>query len=153
MVETAAFGRINEARLVDSLRSAGALTFSAVAEAESKVVGHAAFSPVKIEDERGSFEALALAPVAVLPTWQRKGVGSALLKWSLDECRRLGHKLVIVVGHPEYYPRFGFVPATPGGIRCPFDVPSEAFMLLELQPGALAGRTGTIKYRPEFNDV
>lgn len=153
MVETAAFGRINEARLVDSLRSAGALTFSAVAEAESKVVGHAAFSPVKIEGERGSFEALALAPVAVLPTWQRKGVGSALLKWSLDECRRLGHKLVIVVGHPEYYPRFGFVPATPGGIRCPFDVPSEAFMLLELQPGALAGRTGTIRYRPEFNDV
>jgi putative acetyltransferase len=153
VVETAAFGRINEARLVDSLRSAGALTFSAVAEAESKVVGHAAFSPVKIEDERGSFEALALAPVAVLPTWQRKGVGSALLKWSLDECRRLGHKLVIVVGHPEYYPRFGFVPATPGGIRCPFDVPSEAFMLLELQPGALAGRTGTIRYRPEFNDV
>ena len=117
-VETAAFGRTGEARLVDGLRAAGALVFSGVAEVGGKIVGHIAFSPVRIEGERGSFVAIALAPMAVHPQWQRKGIGSALIRWSLDECRRNGHELVIVVGHPNYYPRFGFVPAMPLGIRC-----------------------------------
>jgi len=93
---------------------------------------------------------MALAPVSVRPEWQRKGIGSALIRWSLDECRRDGHELVIVLGHPDYYPRFGFVTAMPLGVRCPFEVPSEAFMLLELRQGALAGRNGTVRYRAEF---
>jgi putative acetyltransferase len=138
-VESAAFGR-----------AAGALAVSALAEVDGKIVGHVAFSPVRIEDDQESLDALALAPMAMLPKWQQKGIGSALLRWSLDECRRGGHKLVIVLGHPKYYPRFGFIPAMPFGVRCPFEVPSEAFMLLELRPGALAGREGTVRYRPEF---
>jgi putative acetyltransferase len=112
-VETAAFGRTGEATLVDSLRAAEALILSGVAEAEGRIVAHIAFSPLSIEGERGSFEAIALAPMAVHPQWQRKGIGSALIRWSLDECRRDGHELVIVVGHPDYFPRFGFIPALP----------------------------------------
>ena len=149
-VETAAFGRPGEAALVDSLRAAGALMLSGIAEIGGEIVGHIAFSPVRIEGGPEIFEALALAPVAIHPNWQRKGVGSALIRWSLDECRRVGHELVIVLGHHQFYPRFGFVPAMPLGVRCPFEVPSEAFMLLELCPGALAGRTGMVRYRPEF---
>lgn len=152
-VETAAFRRPVEAALVDNLRDACALPLSAVAEIAGRVVGHIAYSPVTIESERGSFNVLGLAPLAVHPDWQRQGIGSALIRWSLSECAFDGHALVIVIGHPEYYPRFGFVPAMPLGIRCPFEVPTEAFMLLELQPGALAGRTGTVCYRPEFDRV
>ena len=152
-VETTAFGQPNEAALVDALRKARALTLSGVAEFSGKIVGHIAFSSVEVEGGRETFDALALAPVAVHPDWQRKGIGSALIRWSLDECAQDGHSLVIVVGHHEYYPRFGFVPAMPLGIRCPFEVPSEVFMLLELRPGALAGRTGTVRYRPEFDGL
>jgi len=153
MVETAAFGRTNEAQLVDALRAADALTLSAVAEVKGQIVGHVAYSPVKLGDDRSRFDALALAPMAVQPEWQRRGIGTVLLRWSLDGCRRRGHRLVIVVGHPQYYPRFGFVRATPLGLRCPFEVPNEAFMLLELQPGALAGRKGIVRFRPEFKVV
>jgi len=153
MVETAAFGRPNEAQLVDALRAADTLTLSAVAEVKGQIVGHVAYSPVKLGDDRSRFDALALAPMAVFPQWQRRGIGTVLLRWSLDECRRGGHRLVIVVGLPEYYPRFGFVRATPLGLRCPFEVPNEAFMLLELQPGALAGRKGIVRFRPEFKGV
>lgn len=151
--ETMAFGRAHEAALVDALRDAGALSLSAVAEVHAEIVGHIAFSPVSIDGATSNCSALALAPMAVLPDWQRKGVGSALLRWSLDECRHGGHQLVIVLGHPDYYPRFGFVPAIPLGILCPFEVPSEVFMLLELQPGTVHGCAGTVRYRPEFADV
>lgn len=125
-VETAAFSRPNEAALVDGLRAAGALKLSAIAELDGRIVGHVAYSPIFIESASGSADALALAPMAVHPDWQRKGLGSALVRWSLNECRSDGHELVIVVGHPEYYPRFGFLPAMPLGVSCPFDVPSEA---------------------------
>lgn len=152
-VEAAAFGRANEADLVDALTSAGALSLSAVAEVHAEMVGHIAFSPVSIDGVTSICSALALAPMAVHPDWQRNGVGSALLRWSLDECRRDGHQLVIVVGHPDYYPRFGFVPASPLGIRCPFEVPSEAFKLLELAPGVVRDCAGTVRYRPEFANV
>lgn len=152
-VETMAFGRAKEAALVDSLRAAGALSLSAVAEVHGEIVGHISFSPVNIDGANTNCSALALAPMAVLPDWQRKGVGSVLLRWSLDECRQGGHQLVIVLGHPDYYPRFGFVRATPLGIHCPFEVPSEAFMLLELKPGILQSLAGTVRYRPEFADV
>jgi putative acetyltransferase len=152
-VEIAAFNRPNEADLVDALRSRGGLTLSAVATLDGEIVGHIAYSPVTIESDRGSFNALALAPMAVLPDWQRQGVGSSLIEWSLNESRRAGHELVIVVGHPEFYSRFGFVPALPRGVRCPFAVPVEAFLVLELQPGALGGRAGMARYRSEFAAV
>lgn len=146
----AAFGRAGEADLVDALRSADALTVSAVAEMGGRVVAHVGFSLITIG---GQHQALALAPVAVAPDFQRQGIGSALIRWSLDECRRLGHGVVTVLGEPAYYPRFGFTPATPFGIECPFPVPSEAFMVLELSPGAARGCRGVVRYRPEFELV
>ena len=146
----AAFGTAGEANLVDGLRCSGALTLSAVAVVGSRVVGHVGFSPVTID---GQHPALALAPVAVAPDCQRQGIGSALIRWGLDECRRLGHGGVIVVGEPAYYPRFGFTPASLFGIQCPFPVPPEAFMVLELSPGTASGSRGMVRYRPEFDAV
>ena len=143
----AAFGSAGEAGLVDGLRRSGALTLSAVAVVDSRVVGHVAFSPVTIG---GPHLALALAPVAVAPDCQRQGIGSALIRWGLEECRRLEHGVVIVVGEPAYYPRFGFTPASQFGMQCPFQVAPEAFMVLELSPGAASVCRGMVRYRPEF---
>jgi putative acetyltransferase len=153
IINKAAFGQADEAILVDALRRSGALTLSGVAILENNIVGHIAFSPVAVESAETSFAALALAPMAVLPEYQRQGIGSALVRWGLEECRRLGYGLVIVVGHAEYYPRFGFYPASGHDIKCPFLAPPEALMLIELIPGALVGRGGTIRYRPEFDMV
>jgi putative acetyltransferase len=149
-VITAAFGQTGEADLVDQLRAAGALSLSVVAEVGGEVVGYVGFSPILIESAKAQSPALALAPMAMLPAWQRRGIGSALLGWSLEACQRAGHAIVIVLGHADYYPRFGFVPAATRNIRCPFSVPDEAFMVLELNAGALNGVRGTVRYRPEF---
>jgi putative acetyltransferase len=149
-VVLAAFGQPGEADLVSALRRAGALTLSAIATIDDRIVGHVAYSPILIRSESQVAHALALAPVAVSPDFQRQGIGSGLVRWSLDECRRAGHQLVIVVGEPAYYHRFGFVEARPHGIKCPFEVPSEAFMLLELAPNAARGCAGTVEYHPAF---
>jgi putative acetyltransferase len=148
-VVRAAFARPGEAELVAALRGANGLVVSAVATIGNRIVGHVAFSAVTIDD----YMALALAPVAVEPEFQRQGIGAALIRWGLDECRRLGHGVVIVLGEPAYYGRFGFTSASQFGIDCPFPVPSEAFMVLELFPDAAAGRQGMVRYRPEFELV
>ncbi len=150
-VNEQAFGQKEEAEIVDKLRNRSAVTLSLVAVQGDQIVGHILFSPVTIESERASFEAIALAPMAVLPTYQRKGIGSQLVRAGLEECRRLGHEIVVVLGHAECYPRFGFVLAKPKGIDCEFEAPEEAWMILELLEGALAGRRGTVKFQPEFH--
>lgn len=149
-VVCAAFKRPNEADLVDALRRSGSLCFSAVAVIDDPIVGHAGFSPVTID---GRYQALALGPLAVEPNFQGQGIGSALVKWSLEECRHLGHQLVIVLGEPAYYRRFGFRSASNFGINCPFTVRPGAFMALELSPGAAKNCPGTVSYRPEFQLV
>ena len=145
-----AFGQENESKLIEKLRNRGVLTISLVAIQNGKIVGHIAFSPVVIESGLSSFEAITLAPMAVLPAYQRQGIGGHLVRAGLEECKRLGYGIVIVLGHPNYYPRFGFVPASTYGIKCEYEVPNEAFMVLELRKGKLAGRSGTVKYQPEF---
>ena len=152
-VVQSAFGRVDEARLVDALRRSGALVLSAVALLGGRVVGHIAFSPVTVHSANLVPSVLALAPVAVTPDFQRQGIGSALVRWALEECRRLGHGVVIVLGGPGYYQRFGFTPAAKFGIECPFPVPPETFMLLELSPDAAHGHRGIVRYRPEFESV
>ena len=149
-VNNQAFGQEDEAKLIDRLRNRGVLAISLVAEQNGEIVGHIAFSPVTVETENSSFEAIALAPMAVLPAYQRKGIGSQLVRSGLDECRRLGHEIVVVAGHPDYYPRFAFVPAKTKGLQCEFEVPDEAWMALELRARALAGRRGTVRFQPEF---
>jgi putative acetyltransferase len=151
-VNQLAFGQEAEAELVDKLRTNKKAVLSLVAVSNDQVVGHILFSPVTIENENESFPALGLAPVAVLPEWQNRGIGSQLIRAGLDECRRAGHACVVVLGHPEYYPRFGFVTASRYGVGCEYNVADEKFMLIELQAGSLQGRKGIAKYQPEFNE-
>ncbi|MEG4342304.1 N-acetyltransferase [Microcoleus sp. A003_D6] len=149
-VNIAAFGRENEANLVDRLRGI-ASTFSFVAVQSDRIVGHLFFSPVVVEGKCSSnLSILGLAPVAVLPDCQRQGVGSLLIREGLKECARSGFHAVVVLGHPDFYPRFGFIPASKKSLGCEYDVPDEAFMLLELETGALQDCSGTVKYRSEF---
>ena len=152
-VNEQAFGQENESKLIEQMRNHGVLTISLVAIQDGEIVGHIAFSPVVIESISSSFEAITLAPMAVLPEYQRKRIGSQMVRAGLEECRRLGHEIIVVLGHPTYYPRFGFVPARPKGIDCEFEVPEEAWMILELREGALAERRGVVRFQPEFKEA
>jgi putative acetyltransferase len=152
-VNELAFGQRNEADLVDALRTNARPYISLVAVVDEQVVGHIFFSPVSVESQNGVFTAMGLAPMAVVPKYQNQGIGSRLVREGLIECQRLGHGVVVVLGHANYYPRFGFTPASLKGLRSEYDVPDEVFMVLELVPGALEGRRGLVKYHPEFGKV
>ena len=147
-VNLAAFPSAGEADLVDALRASDAWIdgLSIVAEdSEGTVVAHALLSRCHVD----GVPALALAPCAVLPRVQRTGAGSAAIRAGIEAARAVGEHLVIVVGHPEYYPRFGFTPASAFGIRASFEVPDEALMALSLAPTAVTPR-GTIEYPAPF---
>ena len=148
-----AFGRPNEAVLVDKLRAVAEPQISLVAVKDRLVVGHIFFSPVSIEISDPATLVLGLGPLAILPEYQKQGLGSQLVRAGLKECQRIGCNVVVLIGHPEYYPRFGFVPAKQKGLSCEYPVPDEVFMVAELKPEALAGQRGLVKYRPEFSDV
>ena len=151
-VNRAAFATAAEAQLVDALRAQADPFFSLVAELDGEPVGHIAFSPVELDAVR-SLKLVGLGPMAVLPERQRQGIGSALVHAGCAQCREAGAVAVVVLGHPQFYPRFGFVPARRFGIDCEYEVPDEAFMLLELVPGALSGRSGRVRYHPAFASV
>ena len=151
-VNIAAFGTGAEAHIVDTLRSDVADHISLVADDHGEVVGHIMFSPVRAAGAP-DLRAVALAPMAVIPTRQRTGIGSALVRAGLDECRRSGTGAVFVVGHPAYYPRFGFSPASHFGFTCEFDVRDEVFMAAELIPGVLAGGSGIVYFHEVFRDA
>jgi putative acetyltransferase len=148
-----AFGGSSEADLVDALRKHADPHISLVAALEDQVVGHIFFSPVSIESQGDTFTAMGLAPMAVLPDYQRRGIGTDLVWAGLEACRSVGHEVVVVLGHSHYYPRFGFVPASQRGLRSEYDVPDDVFMVVELTPGALGGRKGLVKYHSEFANV
>ncbi|HEX8559233.1 MAG TPA: N-acetyltransferase [Pyrinomonadaceae bacterium] len=152
-VNEAAFGRAGEADLVEALRAGGRHSVSLVAEEAGRVVGHILFSPLTVESGAGEWVAQGLGPMAVVPGRQRRGVGSLLVREGLRSCARLGHEVVFVLGHADYYPRFGFRAAAREGLACEFPAPEECFMVAELRPGALAGRKGLVRYAPEFKNV
>src|SRR5205807_8756724 len=145
-VNQLAFGQPLEANLVDALRTAAHPHISLVAATRGQVVGHIFFSPVTLDTADPDSTILGLAPMAVLPEYQKQGIGSQLVQEGLKECRRIGCDVVVVLGHPEYYPRFGFAPASQKGLRCEYPVPDEVFMAIELKPNALP-RHGLVKSR------
>lgn len=146
-----AFGQEDEALLVDRLRESPEFVpeLSLVAWLEGRLVGHILFTKIGIGSKSFS-GVLALAPMAVLPEHQQQGIGSELVKAGLAGARELHYEAVVVLGHPEYYPRFGFRPASSWGILCPFEVPDEAYLALELKPGALGQKEGVVAYSSAF---
>jgi putative acetyltransferase len=150
-VNEAAFGRPDEAELVERLREGGGIVLSLVGVLDGRIVGHVLFSPVVLEMEGGKMaEGVGLGPVAVLPDFQGKGFGSRLIRAGIERCRDMGQGFLVVLGHSEYYPRFGFRPSVEFGIRSEWEVPDEAFMVMELEEGALDDKSGLIKYMPEY---
>ena len=151
-INQSAFETFAEAALVDTLREQCHPIISLIAEEDRKVVGHIMFSPVTLSGS-SDLKIMGLAPMAVLPKYQQKSIGSALVQAGLDECKKLGFGAVVVLGHTKYYSRFGFIPAARFGINCEYDVPEEAFMVLELEPVYLTGAKGPVKYHSAFSNV
>jgi len=148
-VHIRAFGGTTEAALVESLRGQGALLASLVAVVRDRIVGHVALSPVEV----GGVEraAVALGPLAVDPDLQGRGIGGMLVDAFLQHCRVRDEGLVVVLGYPDYYARFGFVPAERFGLH--YRDAGEAFLALEVRPGAVAGLSGEVRYHPSFENA
>ena len=151
-INQSAFKTSDEAELVDKLREQAKPFISLVAEEGGKVVGHIMFTPVSLINHT-ELKIMGLAPMAVLPEYQRKGIGAALIQAGLGQCKKRGFGAVVVLGHKSYYPRFGFKPAAHVGLSCEYDVSDEAFMYLELQKDYIRSATGKIKYHSAFKKV
>jgi len=149
-VNDAAFGQPEESGIVDAIRAAGRASISLVALSGTAIVGHILFTPISVEGAPSAIRIAGLAPMAVVPEYQRRGIGSRLVDEGLRRCRDRDYAAVVVLGHPEFYPRFGFRRARAFAITCEFDVPDEAFMVAELREGGLRGITGKVRYVPEF---
>ncbi|MCL0069968.1 N-acetyltransferase [Dehalococcoidia bacterium] len=151
-VNLSAFETPSEANLVDTLREQAQPVVSLVADDKGEIVGHITFSPVSLSGH-SNVKVMGLGPMAVAREHQRKGIGSALVRAGLEQCRQLGFTAVAVLGHPEYYPRFGFSPSCRFGIDSEFEVPEEVFMAMELDPEALSGKAGRVKYHAAFSNL
>jgi len=155
-VNKLAFGRDNEAKLVDLLRAREDFIpeLSLVAIVNGKISGYALLSKIVIvSEDQKRHDSLTLAPVSVAPDYQKQGIGKTLITNILDKAKNLGYESVIVLGHKEYYPKFGFSLAGDWGIKAPFDVPADHFMAIELKKGGLEGKPGIVEYPPEFSSV
>ena len=151
-VNRRAFGQGAEVVLVDRLRGEGYARVSLVAEVGGKIVGHILFSDLPVTtEEGGTISAVALAPMAVVPEQQRRGIGSALVRAGLEACRGRGFRAAIVLGHRAFYPRFGFSAELARQIAAPYS--GADFMAVELAPGALSGIRGRVTYPPPFSEV
>ena len=144
-----AFGQAQEGNIVDALRSNGAVLLSLVATLDGHVVGHILYSPLSVSGVDGA----ALGPMAVLPQHQRQGIGSKLVEAGNRRLKESGCPFIIVVGHANFYPRFGFKPARTRGITCEWELPDEAFMVLTLDHAKMDGVSGLAQYRPEFSTI
>ncbi len=143
----------NEGKLVDKLRKAPTFVdeLSLVAELNGQLVGHILFTPIVIENGAQQFQSLVLAPVSVLPEFQKMGIGGQLIRAGHQKATELGFQSVILIGHPEYYPRFGYKKASGWGIKTHYGLPSDdVFMAVELTEGALSKVSGMVVFPPEF---
>jgi putative acetyltransferase len=148
-VNRRAFNQNQEANIVDSLRSNGAALLSLVATIDGRPAGHIMYSPALV----GGIEGAALGPMSVLPEHQRQGIGSKLVEAGNRKLKDAGLPFIIVLGHPDFYPRFGFAPASTRGVSCEWNVPDEVFMLLVLDQSKMRGVSGVARYRQEFSTV
>ena len=151
-VHQQAFGRSDEANLVERLRAANKAPIALVATLNGQVVGHVLFSPVVLEPAQPHFKAVGLAPVGVLPEYQKQGIGSRLIREGLKACRDAGYDAVVMLGDPAYYSRFGFSRARDHGLSNEYHA-HEHFMVTALREGVLDGVSGMLKYQPEFQEV
>ena len=151
LLQRTAFDSADEALLVDNLRENSPYTLSLVAEDNNRVLGHVFFSRVNFSKDP-NFAMVALAPIAVLPEHRNEGIGSSLIKDAIDVLKQEGQKAIFVLGEPDLYARFGFVPTSFYQINCPFDVPQEVFMVLELEEDTLSPFAGeTPVYHEAFD--
>ncbi|WP_439128249.1 GNAT family N-acetyltransferase [Polaribacter sp.] len=152
--KNAEFADHTEQFLVEKLRKSDAFIpeLSLVAEIDKKIVGHILLTKLKVRNDVKEFDSLALAPVSVLPEFQKKGIGAKLIVQSHEKAKKLGYKSVIVLGHEKYYPKFGYKQAHKFGIKLPFEVPKENCMAIELVKNGLKGVTGMVEYPKEFNE-
>ena len=149
-----AFGQPQEANIVDKLRANCDGLLSLVALKDDKIIGHILFSPVTIEGHHGILKGMGLAPMAVLPEFQRKGVGSELVQAGTKILKESKCPFIIVLGHPEYYPRLGFERASQYEIKSQWEgVPDHAFMILWLDKTVMNHVSGVANYRDEFNEA
>jgi len=149
-VNRRAFGQEQESNIVDALRTNGGALLSLVAIVNGRVVGHIIYSPLAVAE---NVNGVALGPMAVVPEYQRQGIGTKLIETGNRKIKDAGYPFIIVVGHAEYYPRFGFRPAREHGIRCEWDVSDEVFMVLVFDEAKMQGVSGLAKYRQEFSTV
>ena len=150
--KTAEFTDNDEHNLVRRLRKSNEFIkeLSLIAEDNNKIVGHILLTKAFIKNNNRECETLALAPLAVLPDYQNRGIGKSLINMSIEKAREMGYKSIVVLGHENYYPKFGFKKTSDYGIKAPFDVPDEAYMILELIPNALNGVNGVVEYSKDF---
>ena len=149
-----AFDQQVEADIVDRLRENCPDILSLVAVQEEQIVGQILFSPANIEGDKKAMQGMGLAPVAVMPERQRQGIGSLLVQKGIKMLKERSCPFIIVLGHPEYYPRFGFQRASQHGIRSHWDgIPDEAFMILILDRSAMKDVSGVARYRSEFDEA
>jgi putative acetyltransferase len=148
-VNRQAFQADEEGRLVDCLRDGGFARLSLVAILDDQVVGHILFSDLRIETNRGTIQALSLAPLAIMPAYQRRGIGSMLVREGLRTAEHSGDRIVVVLGNPAFYERFGFSAQHAAGLKSRYAGPH--YMALALQPGALDGVEGDVRYPPPFD--
>lgn len=152
-VNQKAFGQPQEGQLVDALRKNGGVLLSLVATLNGQVVGHILYSPLSVSNNREKVIGAGLGPMAVLPEYQRQGIGGKLIEAGNQRLRERGCAFIAVLGHPEYYPLFGFDLASGHGIRCEWNVPDDVFMVLVLDESKMNGVAGVAKYRKDFSNV
>lgn len=152
-VNRQAFGGDAEGALIDQLRADGDVLLSLVAQVDGEIVGHILFSRLEAEVNGRPLKVASLAPMAVTPEFQGRGIGTALVERGLALCRERGISAVVVLGHPDYYPRFGFSARKGQALQSAYSGAGEAYMALELVPGALSGVTGTVRYPQAFHQV
>ena len=153
-VNEQAFGRPLEANVVEKVRqSSGFLPeLSLVVECEGQIIGHVLFSELTIEGENRAWTVLALGPIAVRPEFQKQGIGGKMIQAGFERATTLGYGVVVLIGHPTYYPRFGFVPESQFGLKCAIPVPDDVFMAYLLCPDGLDGIQGTVVFPPAFDE-